>query len=56
VDFLTMPQCDRAGRTAGIERIGPLTIQVTGNDPWAQYTALWAALRSALYEPASWLV
>jgi D-amino peptidase len=56
VDFLTMPQCDRAGRTAGIERTGPLTIQVTGNDPWAQYTALWAALRSALYEPASWLV
>ncbi len=55
VDFLTMPQCDRAARTAGIERTGPLTIQVPGDDPWAQYGALWAALRSALYEPASWL-
>ncbi len=55
VDFLTMPQCDRAARTAGIERRGPLTIGVPGDDPWAQYFALWAALRSALYEPASWL-
>jgi D-amino peptidase len=56
VDFLTMPQCDRAARTAGIERLGPLTIRVLGDDPWAQYYALWAGLRSALYEPASWLV
>jgi D-amino peptidase len=55
VDFLTMPQCDRAARTAGIERRGPLTIGVPGDEPWAQYFALWAALRSALYEPASWL-
>ncbi len=55
VDFLTMPQCDRAARTAGIERRGPLTIGVPGDDPWVQYFALWAALRSALYEPASWL-
>jgi D-amino peptidase len=55
VDFLTMPQCDRAARTAGIERRGPMTIGVPGDDPWAQYFALWAALRSALYEPASWL-
>ena len=55
VDFLTMPQCDRAARTAGIERIGPLTVRVVGEDPWAQYFALWAGLRSALYEPASWL-
>jgi D-amino peptidase len=55
VDFLTMPQCDRAARTAGIERIGPLTVRVLGDDPWAQYFALWAGLRSALYEPASWL-
>ena len=55
VDFLTMPQCDRAGRTAGVERIGPVTIAVPGDDPWQQYRALWAALRSALYEPASFL-
>lgn len=55
VDFLTMPQCDRAARTAGIERIGPLTVRVLGDDPWAQYYALWAGLRSAMYEPASWL-
>ncbi len=55
VDFLTMPQCDRAARTAGIERTGPLTITVPGDDPWAQYAALWAALRAALTEPASWL-
>jgi D-amino peptidase len=55
VDFLTMPQCDRAARTAGIERAGPLTVRVLGEDPWAQYAQLWAALRSALYEPAAWL-
>jgi D-amino peptidase len=55
VDFLTMAQCDRAGRTAGVERIGPVTIAVPGDDPWQQYRALWAALRSALYEPASFL-
>src|SRR5439155_12401058 len=55
VDFLTMPQCDRAARTAGVERLGPLTILVPGESPWAQYYTLWAALRSALYEPASWL-
>ncbi len=55
VDFLTMPQCDRAARTAGIERLGPLTIGVPGATPWDQYYTLWAALRSALYEPASWL-
>jgi len=28
---------------------------VLGDDPWAQYFALWATLRSALYEPATWL-
>lgn len=55
VDFVTMPQCDRAARTAGIERIGPMTIAVHGDNPWEQYQALWAGLRSALYEPASWL-
>ncbi|CAA9562098.1 MAG: D-aminopeptidase dipeptide-binding protein DppA [uncultured Thermomicrobiales bacterium] len=55
VDFLNMPQCDRAARTAGVERVGPLTIRVAGQGPWEQYYHLWAALRSALYEPASWL-
>lgn len=56
VDFLTMLQCDRAARTIGVERLGPTTILLHGDTPWAQYRALWAALRSALYEPAAWLV
>ncbi|MDQ3168333.1 MAG: M55 family metallopeptidase, partial [Chloroflexota bacterium] len=55
VDFNTMPQCDRAARTAGIERTGALGITVHGESPWEQYRTLWAGLRSALYEPASWL-
>lgn len=55
VDFLTMQQCDRAARTQGVERIGPLSIALHGDRPWDQYRALWAALRSALYEPAAWL-
>lgn len=55
MDFLTMPQCDRAVRIAGIERRGPLTIRVHGDSPWNQYAALWSALRAALYEPASFL-
>lgn len=55
VDFLNMPQCDRASRTQGIERVGPVTIKVLGDTPWEQYRNLWAGLRSALYEPASWL-
>lgn len=55
VDFLTMVQCNRAARTAGIERVGPVTIAVEGTDPWEQYRNLWAGLRSALYEPQSWL-
>lgn len=55
VDFLNMPQCDRASRTQGIERIGPVSITVLGDTPWQQYRNLWAGLRSALYEPASWL-
>lgn len=55
VDFLTMPQCDRASRTKGIERIAPVTIKVLGDTPWEQYRNLWAGLRSAMYEPASWL-
>lgn len=55
VDFLTMQQCDRAARTANIERLGPVSINVYGDTPWEQYRNLWAGLRSALYEPASWL-
>jgi D-amino peptidase len=55
VDFLTMAQCNRAARTRGIERVGPVTIAVQGGNPWEQYRNLWAGLRSALYEPASWL-
>ncbi|MDP9367009.1 MAG: M55 family metallopeptidase [Chloroflexota bacterium] len=55
VDFLTMQQCDRASRTAGIERLGPLSVLVAGDSPWQQYRNLWAGLRSALYEPAAWL-
>ena len=31
------------------------TIRVLGDTPWEQYRNLWAGLRSALYEPASWL-
>jgi D-amino peptidase len=56
VDFLTMLQCDRASRTAGVERLGPTTILLHGETPWEQYRNLWAGLRSALYEPAAWLV
>jgi hypothetical protein len=50
-----MVQCDRAARIAGIERTGPVTISVPGNNPWDQYAVLWSALRAALYEPASFL-
>jgi D-amino peptidase len=55
VDFVNMQQCDRASRTAGIDRLGPMTIAVQGANPWEQYRNLWAGLRSALYEPANWL-
>lgn len=55
VDFLTMQQCDRASRTAGVERLGPVTVLIPGDNPWEQYLTLWATLRSALYEPAAWL-
>ncbi len=55
IDFFNVPQCDRASRTASIERLGPVTIHVEGDSPWEKYQTLWAALRSALTEPASWL-
>lgn len=55
IDFLTMQQCERASRTQGIERTGGVTIVVHGADAWEQYRNLWAGLRAALYEPASWL-
>lgn len=55
VDFNTILQANRAGRTAGVTRVSPMTIGVDGDSPWDKYQNLWAALRSALYEPASWL-
>lgn len=55
VDFNTILQANRAARTAGVTRTSPMTIQVDGDSPWDKYQNLWAALRSALYEPASWL-
>lgn len=55
VDFLNMQQCDRASRIAGVEQTGPVSIQISGANPWDQYQALWAALRAALNEPGSWL-
>ena len=55
VDFVTMPQCNRAARVAGVERIGPMTIKALGATPWEQYRHLWAALRGALNEPSSFL-
>lgn len=55
LDFLTLAQCERAHRTAGVERVGPMTISIQGETPWEQYRNLWAAIRSALYEPATFL-
>jgi D-amino peptidase len=55
LDFLTMMQCDRAGRTAGVERTGGVTVSILGDTPWDQYRNVWAAIRSALYEPAAFL-
>lgn len=55
VDFVSMQQCDRASRTADVERLGPMTVAIHADAPWDQYRVLWAALRSALYEPAAWL-
>ncbi len=55
LDFFNVPQCDRASRTANVERLGPTTIHVLGDSPWNKYQTLWAALRAALTEPASWL-
>ncbi len=55
LDLNTLPQAERASRTAGAERLASQTLLVRGETPWEQYRTLWAALRSALYEPASWL-
>ncbi|MDQ2684037.1 MAG: M55 family metallopeptidase, partial [Chloroflexota bacterium] len=55
VDFLTMAQCLRASRSAGVEQVGPMTARVHGESPWKTYRVLWAALRAALNEPASFL-
>ncbi|MGB3329844.1 MAG: M55 family metallopeptidase [Thermomicrobiales bacterium] len=53
IDFCTMVQCERAHRTAGVERTGPMTVSILGASPWEQYRNAWAAIRSALYDPAS---
>jgi D-amino peptidase len=55
IDFLTMAQCERARRTAGVERVGPMTISIRGDTPWEQYRNVWSAIRSALYAPAAFL-
>lgn len=55
LDFFTVPQCDRASRTAGVERLGPVSVLITGATPWDQYQTLWAALRTGMTEPATWL-
>lgn len=55
VDFLTMVQCDRAARCQGVERLNGVTVAIRGESPWEQYRLLWAAIRAALYEPASFL-
>jgi D-amino peptidase len=55
LDFLTMAQCLRASRIAGIEQVGPMTVRVHSDSPWEKYRVLWAALRAALNEPASFL-
>lgn len=55
VDFVTMAQCIRASRTAGVEQIGPMTLRMQGDTLWDRYRVLWAALRAAINEPASFL-
>jgi D-aminopeptidase len=55
LNLQTLPQAERAARTAGVERIASQTMLIGGTTPWEQYRTLWAALRAALYEPASWL-
>lgn len=37
IDFCTMVQCERAHRTAGVERTGPMTVSILGASPWEQY-------------------
>jgi D-amino peptidase len=55
LDLNTLVQAERASRVAGVERIAPQSFLIGGATAWDQYTTLWAALRAALYEPASWL-
>jgi D-amino peptidase len=55
VDYVTMAQCERGSRIAGVEQTGPRAIRIAGDSPWEQYRVLWAALRAALCEPAGWL-
>lgn len=55
VDFNTILQANRASRTANVTRVSSMTLRIDGDTPWNKYQNLWAALRSALYEPAGWL-
>jgi len=55
LDLNTLVQAERASRTANVERVAPQTFLIGGATPWEQYRTLWAALRTALYEPATWL-
>ncbi len=55
LSFVTMAQWERAARTQGAEQLTPLTIRITGENPWDQYRNLWSCIRSGLYEPAGWL-
>lgn len=55
VDFCTMAQCLRASRVAGVDQIGPMTLRINGESLWDRYRVLWAALRGAINEPASFL-
>ncbi|MEJ7838032.1 MAG: M55 family metallopeptidase [Thermomicrobiales bacterium] len=55
IDFLTMAQCDRARRVAGVERTGGVTVKISNGSPWEMYRTVWSAIRAALYEPASFL-
>jgi len=55
VDFLTIHQCGRASEIRNVNRLGPVTISIEGQDSWSQYRALWSALQAAVTEPSPWL-
>jgi hypothetical protein len=41
IRVLTMAQCLRASRPAGIEQIGTMTVRIHGDSPWEGYRVLW---------------